>query len=278
MLGYTVREVARALGMTERQVRSFARSGLVEPGRGPRNEYRFSFRDLVVLRAASELTTARLHPRTVRRAMRKLREQLPEGRSLAELRIETEGEEIVVRERDTLWNPHSGQTVLGFSVADVAAQTASLLPRIASEEIDPDTDDPEEWYNLACDLEAVSPEEAERAYRRAIELDPEYIDALINLGHLAHAAGRTEEAELLFRRTIEVDPDHPVGWYNLGVALEDRGRRKEAVAAYLEAVRLSPGHASAHFNLSRLYEGMGAKAHAIRHLAEYRRFRRNEEA
>ena len=47
---YTTRDVARLLGWSEAQVRSHARVGYLSPARGPRNGYRFSFQDLVLLR------------------------------------------------------------------------------------------------------------------------------------------------------------------------------------------------------------------------------------
>jgi len=52
---YTTHDVARLLGWSEAQVRSHARVGYLAPSRGPRNGYRFSFQDLVLLRAAKEL-------------------------------------------------------------------------------------------------------------------------------------------------------------------------------------------------------------------------------
>ena len=52
MKSYTTRDVAKLLGLSEAQVRSQAR-GYLAPDRGPRNAYRFSFQDLVLLRTAS---------------------------------------------------------------------------------------------------------------------------------------------------------------------------------------------------------------------------------
>lgn len=273
MIGYTVREVARALGLSERQIRSYARSNLLEPGRGPRNEYRFSFKDIIVLRAARELLSARIHPRTVRRALQKLRDQLPDGRSLTELRIETEGSGIVVRDRDKVWEPQSGQMILGFEVSELASRTAPFARRMVEEEIESDAAGPEEWYDLGHELEAVSPAEAKEAYLKAILLDPAHVEAHVNLGRLLHDEGEVEEAEQLYRQAVAADSEHPVAWYNLGVALEDRSRLTEAIQAYRKAVLFDPALASAHYNLSRLYEQRGSKAAAIRHLAEYRRLR-----
>ena len=59
MKSYTTRDVAKLLGLSEAQVRSQAR-GYLAPDRGPRNTYRFSFQDLVLLRTAKTLGDARI--------------------------------------------------------------------------------------------------------------------------------------------------------------------------------------------------------------------------
>jgi len=87
---YTARHVARMLGLSVGQVRSYARAGFLEAGRGPHGEYRFSFQDLVLLRTAKGLLAARMPPRKIRSALRKLKCQLPVGRPLTGVRISAE--------------------------------------------------------------------------------------------------------------------------------------------------------------------------------------------
>src|SRR5436305_1352586 len=69
MGGYGAREVAKMLGLSLGQVRAFVRAGFLDPERGPRRELRFSFQDLVLLRSAQGLVSARIAPRRVRRAL-----------------------------------------------------------------------------------------------------------------------------------------------------------------------------------------------------------------
>lgn len=271
MTGYTAREVAEILDLSIRQVRSYARSGLISPDRGPRGEYRFSFQDIVVLRAASEMLKARIHPRTVRRTLTLLRDQLPKGRSLAAVQISAEGERPIVREGASAWEPESGQHVLDFSVAELASRAEPFAQRVIEEGIEGDELAADDWYNLAYDLEAVSPVDAKDGYLRAVSIDPEHAEAHLNLGRLLHEEGRLDAAEHHYRRAIGVRPGSAVCWFNLGVVLEDRERVEDAIHAYAEAVGIDPDLASAHYNLSRLYERAGADADALRHLAEYRR-------
>jgi tetratricopeptide (TPR) repeat protein len=268
--GYTAREVARLVDLTLPQIQTYVRSGCVNPRRGPRREYRFSFQDLVVLRTARALTAA-MPARRVHRALRRLQEFLPSGRQLATVRITAVGDEIVVRDGAAAWAPDSGQAVLDLDVASLASEVAPLA-RQAAEEARQAEDPPagEDWYYLGCELELCEPEQAVEAYRRAIEQDSTHADAHLNLGRLLHEAGRVREAETHYREALAGRPGDATAAYNLGVALEDLGRGAEAEQAYESALAADPGNAEAHFNLSRLCERLGQPQRALRHLQAYR--------
>jgi len=270
--GYTVADVAQLLKLAPAQVRAFARDGFLSPGRGPRGDLRFSFQDLVVLRAAKDLAAARIPARRIRRTLKRLRQDLPRGRSLAELRITAEGERIVVRDGETAWNPDSGQVVIDFQVRDLATRAAPIARRTARAAQAAAADyDADGWYELGLELEAVAPQEARDAYRRALELDPHHADAHVNLGRLLQEEDLTEEAETHYRAALVESPAHATAWFDLGTALEDLRRAGDAVDAYRRAILADRRMADAHFNLARLYEKAGKKAAALRHLGIYQR-------
>ena len=135
----------------------------------------------------------------------------------------------------------------------------------------PDTGTADQWFEIACDLEAESPVEARRAYHRALELFPKMAEAHINLGRSYHEASRWDEAEAHYRTAAECDPEDPIVWFNLGVLLEDRGRAHEAIIAYRHAIQRDADHADAHYNLSLLYQKQRKPKEALRHMAQYRR-------
>lgn len=272
MKGYTSRDVARLLGLSEAQVRTYARDGFLTPDRGSRREYRFSFQDLVVMRTAKALVAARIPTRRIHRALKKLKRQLPRGRSLAEVRIAADGDRIVVSDGETAWNPESGQVHLDFAVSDLATRAAPLARRSAeaarraAEDLNAD-----DWYELGFELEPLAPAEARDAYRRALELDAHHADAHVNLGRLLHEDGRVSEAEAHYRLALSTSPEHATAAFNLGIALEDLRRPADAIEAYRKAIAADPALADAHFNLSRLYEKTGKRAAALRHLSAYKR-------
>ena len=272
MKGYSSKDVAKLLSLTPAQVRAFSRDGFLATGRGRGGALQFSFKDLVILRAAKSLVAARIPTRRIRRALKQLRQQLPRGRSLAELRIVAEGDVIVVSDGATAWNAESGQLSIDFAVADLATRAAPIARRAAEAARRAEGDfDAAGWYDLGLELEAVTPVEARDAYRRALELDAHHTDARVNLGRLLHEQGLVEEAERHYRLALRDNPAHATAAFNLGIALEDLDRPGDAIEAYRAALAADPRLADAHYNVARLYEQMGKKAAALRHLSIYRR-------
>lgn len=269
--GYSTREVASLLDLPESRIRGWVGNGFVEPRRGARGEYSFTFQDLVVLKAAKGLTEADISGKRVRRALERLRQQLPRGRSLAGVQIGAEGSHVVVRQGEEIWEPESGQRLLDFKVAELAEQAAPLAEAALARAREMEDLEAADWYDLGCDLEATAPEEAAAAYRRALELAPRHADAHLNLGRLLHETGRVEEAERHYRAAAELSPEDATAAFNLGVALQDLGRAADAVAAYQRAVDTDPAYADAYFNLADLYEQLGQQAMAIQSLKAYRK-------
>jgi tetratricopeptide (TPR) repeat protein len=271
MTGYTTEEVARLLGLSSAQIRSYTRAGFLSPARGARGDLRFSFQDLVLLKAAKGLMAARIPAAQVRGSLRRLKQQLPRGRALSELRIMAEGHRVVARDGAVAWNPESGQLVLDFDVATLAQRAAPLARRqaAAARRVEEDLD-AEAWFELGVELEVSDPDEARDAYRRALELDPHHAEAHVNLGRLLIESERAEEAETHFRAVLADHPDHATAWFNLGIALEDRRRTNDAVKAYEQAIAADRRLADAYFNLARLYEQAGKRAAALRNLSKYR--------
>src|SRR5260370_15163864 len=192
--GYTAQDAAKLLGLSIAQVRAFARDGFLTPGRGRRGELQFSFQDLVILRTAKGLVAARIATRRIRGALKRLRAQLPRGRSLAELHIAAEGDRIVVSDGETTWSPESGQMQLDFAVAELATKAAPMPRPPAKAARDAEDElSAEDWYELGLELEVATPAEARDAYRRPLELDPHHAEAHGNLGRLLHEHGWAED-------------------------------------------------------------------------------------
>lgn len=112
--------------------------------------------------------------------------------------------------------------------------------------------------NLSKALEAQRRLVAERPQDAAVHND---------LGSLLLLAERTAEAEAAYRKAIELDPDKVSALFNLAQLLQQRGDRREALRLYGRVAELQPNHAWAHYQIGSLYEGWDQDSKAVEHYA-----------
>ena len=268
MSDFGVRDVEKMLRMPRSAILGLVRAGFVSPARGPRREYRFSFRDLIVLRAARALRAANVPSHRITRSLRSLRRRLPASAPLSGLKISAIGDRVVVADGRAKWQADSGQYVLELDVS-VADGELKVLARD-----EPPEPDAEDWFRRGAASESGDLAGAREAYELALALDPAHVSARLNLGRLLHKGSQFFAAERVYREGLRVSGNHPTLLYNLGVLLQDAGRRSEAIGAYEAALREDPRLADCHYNLALLLEASGNQRGAIRHMAAYRRLAR----
>ena len=95
-------------------------------------------------------------------------------------------------------------------------------------------------------------EQAEAAFRRALQLNPDYAPAYNSLGPLLVRSQRTQQAVTLFQQAVKRIPNDPGLHNNLGACLELSGHLDQAAESYRRALRLAPRHPQATAGLRRI--------------------------
>ncbi len=90
------------------------------------------------------------------------------------------------------------------------------------------------------------PDQAERHFRRAAEMDPQSPWPLAELANLRTAQQRFDEAREHLRRARELSPGDPAILHTVAETLRKRGRRELALETYGAALELDPEFAPAH--------------------------------
>lgn len=228
---YGVREVQKLLRLPRSTIRTLIHAGFVSPARGPRNSWRFSFQDLIVLRTAQALAAAHVPARRIARSMKALRRHLPESMPLSGLSIAAEADRVVVREGASRWQADSGQYLLAFE-GSPADGSLSVLERPA-----PCVDD---HIGRGCEHhQAGRLVEAERAYRAGLEACGEDSVLLYNLGIVLEDLERKAEAAAMYERALSTDPDFADCHYNLALLCEALGKPQQAIRHMAQYRRLT---------------------------------------
>ena len=92
-------------------------------------------------------------------------------------------------------------------------------------------------------------EEAEKSYKKAIELKPDFFEAHNNLGATQQNLGRLDEAEKSYKKAIELKPDYAEAHNNLGNTLNYKGDLVAAIDSYKQAIKIKPDYAEAYNNI-----------------------------
>jgi predicted CXXCH cytochrome family protein len=150
--------------------------------------------------------------------------------------------------------------LLDDAVRDVRQEAARLLAGVPGDRLTPpqraalgrglaeyvdaqrfNADRAESHLNLGL-LYAIQqrPLEAETALKTALEIDPRFTPAAINLADLYRATGRDTDGERVLRDLLARDPRSAAARHALGLLLVRRQRTSEAVAELEAAARLAP--------------------------------------
>jgi cytochrome c-type biogenesis protein CcmH/NrfG len=128
----------------------------------------------------------------------------------------------------------------------------------ARERVQKHPGDAEAWFQLGLGWQrtgtAGSADSAAAAYAKALEIEPENVEALVHHGLVLEDLQRFEDAMGEYTKAANLAPEDPLPYINLGSILYFHYRRTyEAKEALTKAIELDPQNADAHFNLGVLF-------------------------
>jgi tetratricopeptide (TPR) repeat protein len=251
------KQVARLAGISESQVRYWDSVGLIPHVERRKGRLFFDFQALVAFRTVKELLNRGASLRKIRKCLAQLRQRLPElGQPLSEVRVAIRGDQIIFGKDSQTFTPE-GQLLIKFETDGGAAPS---LPADPAEEL---------FFQGLAGEEMGELEEAREKYEAALDLKPEYPDALVNLGHLLYRLEMHPAAEWAYRRALYLNPDHPEANYQLARLLEERGDLDNALLFYRKALHEDPEFADACFHLGRVLEKRGDVERAGKYWRQY---------
>ncbi len=240
--------------LREDHLRYMQKWGLVRPSHGAHGETFYTFADLTVIREAdAELANGASFRAVLRNLLASRRGQLT-----LDFRLDAEPAKVLQLRR-----PEPPPLA--------ALMNAPPIDRTSSAE---------QYFTAASILDNGDPnnfDAAAAAYRRALELDPYLVPALINLANIHYARDQIAEAQALYERAVALEGDVFEAHFNLGNIFHDLGRYIEAQRFYREALRLNSMFADGHFYLAVTLEKNGQSQEARPHWRAYQQLAPNGE-
>ncbi len=121
-----------------------------------------------------------------------------------------------------------------------------------------------EYYgNLGVAFEKMDRlEESQRAYEKALEIKPDYVEALLNLGIVLSRRNDFAKAIAIYVTATQLAPYSFEAWHNLGIAYSEADNDQSALSAYEHAVQLNPINSNVFANMGLVFVKQGKLADA----------------
>ena len=159
---------------------------------------------------------------------------------------------------------HGGNALISAGQPDAALAKYNESSKFAEEE-----GDPEVFFNIGIAYKAKGElAKAAAEYERALELTPQYAEALNNLGNIRKDQKKYDEAIGHFESSIKIFPDNPNTHNNIGTVFAIKGDVAKAADYFAKAVRIQPTYFDARQNLGLAYMQQGLLNAAEKELSE----------
>jgi tetratricopeptide (TPR) repeat protein len=256
-------------------LRYLEKCGLIKPAFKNNADTYFTFGDLTTLR---QLAGEMQQGAAFRAALRNL-QAARAGQLAFDFRLDAQPARIIdLRSRTGTPGPPALAGARGASYGEVSpkrptAAEADTLGTVPSGNVR-ELSSAEQYFlmgSLLDDGTAERVDEAVKAYRRALEDDPDLVAALINLANIRYSRDELAEAQALYERAIVLDPTYFEAHFNLGNIHHDHAHYGEAEVSYRQALALNNSYADAHFYLAVTLEKMGRSVDARTHWRAYER-------
>lgn len=134
-------------------------------------------------------------------------------------------------------------------------------------ELNPNYSVAHHWYAVYLTNVGRTPE-ALAEIRRAQELDPLSLSINAWLGGILNRSGQPDQAIEQYRKTLEMDPNFILAHYRLGNVYEENGMYDEAISEFRQVLKLSAGNPLGIAGLAHAYALAGKREEALRNLDE----------
>ena len=106
-------------------------------------------------------------------------------------------------------------------------------------------------------------EQAIVSFSKAIELDPDYVNAYCNRGAVYYYKGEYKKAIIDYNKAIELNQRHVITYNNRGVAYDNKGEQEKAIGDFTRAIEIKSDYTDAYNNRGNAYGNKGEYDRAI---------------
>lgn len=153
-----------------------------------------------------------------------------------------------------------------YRVSGKKEEAGKLVDEVIKEDIQ------DVWAQMQKGLHYADAGDFDKAleqYRVALEINPTYIPAYVNIGNIYQKKGEKEKALEYYEKAYALDKNDPSTCFNIGLIYFQKKDYDTAIRYYKEAFALRPNHARTYHALGRAYQEKGDKQNAVLNFKEF---------
>jgi tetratricopeptide (TPR) repeat protein len=165
---------------------------------------------------------------------------------------------------------HAAEEILGGKLEKKVKTDAATQAEIArlEKQVAADRKNYRLHYQLGNAYQDAGQEEKARAeYETALQLNPKYLEAMVNLGGLYADLDRHDDAIAHFEKALGIDPKNCKARSNLGNSYYALERYPDAMFEYRRAIELDPKCYTALYNIAVAFADAGLFREAVTYWA-----------
>jgi tetratricopeptide (TPR) repeat protein len=262
---FTIRHASKLLGISPRRLRHWEKIQFIPRSIHSEKGIFYSFQDLISLKAAKELISGGISLQQVTRSLDLIKKRFPEIKTLSQLKFFSQNNNLWMRYNGLSFDPVNGQLLMNFENEAPQEPTSFKAPKKEKTHL--------YWfeYGLRCDIEGKW-ENAVKAYRKALQLNPALADCWNNLATIYYRVGKKKKAIRFYLNALKINPSYKLAYYNLGNIFEEIRKFRLAIKMYLKAIELDPEYYDAHYNLALVYDKVKSYPEACHHWERYLKY------
>jgi protein O-mannosyl-transferase len=119
------------------------------------------------------------------------------------------------------------------------------------------------WFNLGGAYLQTDPEKARSALNRALQLNPDFVEALYDIGVIEQGNRNWPAAIANYERAVQKRQDYWPAWNNMGNTVFAMGQRQRAIEYFEKTLSLNPDYWPAQYNIAIANFMLGRYADAV---------------
>ncbi len=259
-------EVADIIGVAGAQLEEWESRDLVRPAVEDSGQILYSFLDIINLKTVELLERRAVDDQHITRLLEVVRARISDLEDRFIHRVLTVFEDrIILTQKNHFVDSRAGRVLMRLDLDGLVQAATNRINRESQHR------NADQWFDEGIRQlsRSGSSHLALVAFGEVLKLDPNRVEAHVNIGKIHQRERRLLDAERSFRLALARNPYHAEAHCHLGRAMEDLNCLEQAITCYEKALAVNPGLKHAYYRMGKACAKAQLWDRALKHWNHY---------